>query len=438
MADDVLTRNSDDELALRVVQSSGDTGTNKEDVYTRDSQGRLAVRTVGGSGGGADYSADIEALNNAVSVLETSAELSTEIGGRTTVGLADLTAMDIDGRPSYKQAGATVYAENGVVGIIDSVDSTYAIITTVQYGAGAGTKSDNGIKGDYCATYGITDMPNGVIESVVGTNNLNIPAGIVLKAAGSDTLTTLASETVHQTTSTSDFTLFYVAGEMLECGDVVYSETEPLENGVDNYQAWFNPQLGKWQFRSNDTGNVWREAVATPLCDCYFSDSALTRIDFIGYRVLNKQTFGAGGDFLPLSGGTMTGVINFDFNSGPFDSENLITFTAYNGSLNVIKTGQGGSGLIIEIPTTSGGTGGRYQLAGTTFAPNDSGTKYLGSSLYRWGTVFATKFNNGADIDVPTTGGTMVVATPPTENGTYVLKATVVDGVITTEWVLES
>lgn len=51
MADDVLTRNSADELALRVVQSSGDTGMNKDDVYTRDSQGRLSVRTVGGSGG---------------------------------------------------------------------------------------------------------------------------------------------------------------------------------------------------------------------------------------------------------------------------------------------------------------------------------------------------------------------------------------------------
>ena len=33
---------------------------------------------------------------------------------------------------------------------------------------------------------------------------------------------------------------------------------------------------------------------------------------------------------------------------------------------------------------------------------------------------------------------TMVVPTPPTDNGTYVLKATVVDGVVTTEWVLEA
>ena len=189
MADDVLTRNSADELALRVVQSSGDTGTNKDDVYTRDSQGRLSVRTVGGSGGGsggastaADVSFDPSGLNvitgtnvqsalaqvdssvkgvqdttsglqgsvsglqgsvselqgsvnvlqDSVSVLSTAVELSTEIGGKTTVALSDLTAMAIDGRPSYKKAGATVYGGNGVVGIIDSVDSTNAIITTVS------------------------------------------------------------------------------------------------------------------------------------------------------------------------------------------------------------------------------------------------------------------------------------------------------------------
>lgn len=93
------------------------------------------VKNVGGGGGGGDYDAEIEALNNAVSVLSTSVDLSAEIGGTTTVVLSELTAMDIDGRPSYKQAGATVYAENGVVGIIDTVDSTNAIITTVSTSA---------------------------------------------------------------------------------------------------------------------------------------------------------------------------------------------------------------------------------------------------------------------------------------------------------------
>ena len=324
MADDILTRNAAGELTVRTTQTTGDIGLDKNDVYTRDAQGRLVVRTTGtgGGGGGVSNAADLvvspagmeiitstnaqgafqeldeatKVLQDQASVLTTSVDLGADIGATTTVPLSSLVAMNIDGRPSYKQAGATVYAENGVVGIIDSVDSTNAVVMTVQYSVGGGTTSDNGIKGDYCSTYGITDMPNGVIETVVGTNNLNIPAGIVLKAAGSDTLTTLASETIHETTSTTDFTLFYVAGEMLECGDVQYSETEPSANGTENYQAWFNPRLGKWQFRSNDTGNVWREAIATPLCDCLFTDSNLVRIDFVGYRVLNKQLFGSSED----------------------------------------------------------------------------------------------------------------------------------------------
>lgn len=170
MADDVLTRNSADELALRVVQSSGDTGMNKDDVYTRDSQGRLSVRTVGGASTAADVSFDPSGLNvitgtnvqsalaqvdssvkdlqDSVSVLTTSANLLNEIGGKTTVALADLTAMAIDGRPSYKQAGATVYDGNGVVGIIDSVDSTNAVITTVQYGVGDIAAVLNAINGE--------------------------------------------------------------------------------------------------------------------------------------------------------------------------------------------------------------------------------------------------------------------------------------------------
>lgn len=137
MSDEIMTRNSAGELELRTVQTTGDTGNDKNDVLTRDSQGRLCVRTTGSGGGsgGKNYDAEIEALDNAVSVLSTSVDLSTEIGGKTTVALADLSAMDIDGRPSYKQAGATVYADNGVVGIIDSVDSTNAVITTVSTSA---------------------------------------------------------------------------------------------------------------------------------------------------------------------------------------------------------------------------------------------------------------------------------------------------------------
>lgn len=302
MADDILTRNAAGELTVRTTQTTGDTGTNKDDVYTRDSQGRLAVRTTGNGGGGsggassaADLSVDpsdmsvitsdnaqsafqeldsaTKALQDSVSVLTTSAELSTEIGGTTTVALSELTAMDIDGRPSYKQAGATVYAENGVVGIVDTVDSTNAVITTVQYSVGGG----------------------------------------------------------------------------------------------------------------------------------------------------------AGGDYLPLSGGTISGEL-------------IIKRTdSYLSSVKVLG---------IETGTSTGSqyhSFSLYSLIGQsalysnfTLLPLSDKQHNLGNKQYRWKSIGVAQLNNGEAIDVPTTGGTMVVATPPTDNGTYVLKATVVDGVITTEWVLES
>lgn len=50
---DILTRNSDDELSVRVVQSTGDNpAVAYDDVYTRDNNGKLAVRVVGAGGGG--------------------------------------------------------------------------------------------------------------------------------------------------------------------------------------------------------------------------------------------------------------------------------------------------------------------------------------------------------------------------------------------------
>lgn len=234
----------------------------------------------------------VKDLQDSISILATSVELSNEFGQSTVVLLDELTSIEIDGRPSYKEPGATVYAENGSVGIISTLDTANGTANVVTISTfSASVAGDNGIKGDYSVTYGIINMPNGVITSPVDNNNLNIPAGIMLKAAGASTLTTLASASTHETISLNDFTLFYADGEFLECGEVYYSYKEPIENGIENYQAWFNPNIGKWQFRSNDTGNVWREAIATPLCDCIFTNGNITRIDFIGYRVLNKQEF---------------------------------------------------------------------------------------------------------------------------------------------------
>lgn len=110
-------------------------------VVKTENGDQAAVKVVdlgGGGGGGADYSQEIDALENAASVLTTSVELSTEIGGSTTVLFDELISFGIDGRPDYKAPGATVYAENGAVGIIDTVDTSMqtAVVKTVSFAGG--------------------------------------------------------------------------------------------------------------------------------------------------------------------------------------------------------------------------------------------------------------------------------------------------------------
>lgn len=52
MTDDILTRDTDGNLAVRTVSSTGDNYVNPDDVYTRDSDGKLCVRVTGQGGGG--------------------------------------------------------------------------------------------------------------------------------------------------------------------------------------------------------------------------------------------------------------------------------------------------------------------------------------------------------------------------------------------------
>lgn len=55
MNDDVLTRNENQELAVRTVSvTEGSNASSYDDVFTRDTNGKLAVRVVGNGGGGGD------------------------------------------------------------------------------------------------------------------------------------------------------------------------------------------------------------------------------------------------------------------------------------------------------------------------------------------------------------------------------------------------
>lgn len=146
--------------------------------------------------------------------------------------------------------------------------------------------NNDGIKGDYCSTYGILAAPNGVLTA--NGMKLTLKAGLVLQCAGQEAKTTIASDTVHEVESTQDFDFFYADGAFYEATQVVYSRTEP-EDGDTGILAWWNPDIKKWKFKSNAAGNVWATAnKAARLAHIHTDGMSITRIDYIGARVLDE------------------------------------------------------------------------------------------------------------------------------------------------------
>lgn len=173
-----------------------------------------------------------------------------------------------------------------------AIDGVVLTSNTTKADLGITSDTDNnGIKGDYASKYGIINAQNGLITYASDSKEVTVKAGIQLLMPGSETKTQIGSDIKYTINSTSDVTLFLADGEIKEAEGVYYQTEEP-ENGQEAYLAWFNPELGKWQFKSNDDGNVWKTPIkAGPLADVHLSDAGVIRVDYVGYRVLNDQIF---------------------------------------------------------------------------------------------------------------------------------------------------
>ena len=296
--------------------------------------------------------------------------------------------------------------------------------------SGGGSSADNnGLEGDYCSKYGIVDETASGLPTQGTGNQIIIPAQLVMNVPGVSGLTTNASEITHDLVSTTNCEIFLSEGTVIEATDVFFQTDEP-ETGVTGYAAWWNGT--EWKFKSNDTGNVWRAENAVRIAKCIFTDGALTRLCFAGCRVLDKQ------EWLPKNGIT-TEADSFSYIIKTKRGEFTCKCDAFFGSYwawgigaNFLQYGFGSVGTIGGKQTTGARlfkTGGLYDFyIGTQWDPLDG--------------LYTKTINGGADnavITVPTVSGTMVVATPPTTAGNYVLKATVAeDGTVTTQWVAEA
>ena len=125
-----------------------------------------------------------------------------------------------------------------------------------------------------------------------------------------------------------------------------------------------------------------------------------------------QDATGGGGDYLPLSGGTLTG--NLEIKS-LFNSSNQLVITnkysetigeTYSWCLDVMS-----SGYLMSIGYYDYRSAIMRRVISFTSDSVVCGRKEvsLGSAITPWRMLYAEKLNNGADIAIPTTGGTMAL-----------------------------
>lgn len=118
-----------------------------------------------------------------------------------------------------------------------------------------------------------------------------------------------------------------------------------------------------------------------------------------GYELIGTTAVDLSG-YLPLTGGDISGPITF-------------AGTAYSVKYDASKYG--------VVVYTNASRGFVFANSGTGyFAPTSSATADLGQANQRWRRVYVTKVNNGADIAIPTKGGTLALAEDIAESVTTV------------------
>lgn len=281
--------------------------------------------------------------------------------------------------PKVSHLGVTsnILTENRLIAgdNVNLETTTSGIVVNATSGSGETTQDINGIEGDYHSKYGIVDYTGSNADIFTYTNNvLTVNAPLVLNCAGNAEAvkTTIASTTtLALNESNKVVTVFYADGELLECATVDYQTEEPTDNGVTSYQAWFNPDKTtnpnqRWQFKSNDTGNVWRMAnAATPIVDCSLSSdttpSILSAYCF-KYRHIDKKKILTSSDVNLSEYAKLDSANYFSGTNNQFANEviinNGITFPASGSSFSqsYIKVENGTLKLAGELyPNTAKG-----------------------------------------------------------------------------------
>lgn len=359
MADDVLTRNGDGELAVRTVQSTGDNYVNPNDVYTRDNDGKLCVRTVGNGGGGGGA---VDSVNGKTGAVVLDAE---DVGA-----LPDTTkAVDIQGVPQYSTMPT---ASSSNVGEIAQFDGT----TTETYTNGYFYKST--------ATY--TD-PSATISQTAGSGltdlAVNVDTFVAEEQPSGDesvsfvaNVTTDVTEVVEATIPTADY-IFDSATYVAKVKSTWSDPTAQDEYGFGIKYLVYDGQEQQdgWGLCYNADGSG---QVASLIDPAEWGLTVINQPSSYGYIKISTMkgstTWTKSGNTVDLS------AYGISYSGTPVDDDTLtVVYTAPVVSgyaweqINVQPAGSGGDGGIewktkIDLPAdvqpTSWGVAPTFRIAG--------------------------------------------------------------------------
>lgn len=266
--------NGQGEAAMRV--SSTVTGQ-KDSIYGVDENGNAAVRVIGGTPGASGGTSGPVVTANNLMVTLTGLDAN---GDRfeTTQSVADhLQTLKNDDA----EKGDAI---QGIQQLIpESATSSNPLITANDLPTGTAS-DDYGIRGDYCATYGVVETPYGRPRlGAVGSNKIIVPAGIRIEMPRSS-LITIASQVEIEVPLGITCYMVYIPDldEPYQfCEQLCFKKTKPAESDA-TCRVWFDGQ--DWYYRSINMGDTWiKVGRAQPMARCVFVDGNLVRLDFIGW-----------------------------------------------------------------------------------------------------------------------------------------------------------
>lgn len=269
------------------------------------------------------------------------------------------TKADLDNGPYYFQGAVRVPTTND-----------YALVKADETHDGAAARyMYDGKQWDY--QYTLNDTP--FTQAQVDAIDSGITAGLVSKYnAAADTVDALDSEVgtlkTEMATAQSDI------GELKTASNTQAGLISDLQNDKADKTALPQNQTGTagQVYTKTDDGAEWKDAG------------------------------GATGDYLPLSGGTITGDLDVDGTLTITGHPTGSTTTSYNISVGSLQRG-------LEFGDSQNGFAYYYSIVSPDrcgFFPRNSGLN-LGRPNNRWGTGYLAALNNGADIAIPATGGTL-------------------------------